>query len=241
MVNFHRWTAPESKAYSDIKAILDKSSSFSLFVRKERREPFRHTCIELRFDDKPQFVISRRIPDKTSFATIVFGAPAVTYIEKVSARSSVNCGKIYESRDKKESELIIKKLLQDQETRYTLCDKNCRDHVTKTVLNAMEGQRWNYASKQEFLDFVENVRVEDRIRVFFIILSSLVLISKLSYYLFILTLIFATVFFFCNENFKTITMLLVKSTFQSVSDIFLSKHCSSFPDCKIIAAIQLFA
>lgn len=222
----HRWTAPKSQDYEDIIKHWRESTSFSFTVRKEQKEPFRHTCIELQFDDKASFIISRRIPDKTSFAVAILGAPAVIYIEKVKRIPSVNCGVIFKSYDKEESKEIIFKLLQDSEVKYNLWDKNCRDHVTKTVMNAMEDKKWTFITKKDFLKFVEEVREEDRRRVSIITIFYILCISKISIHFLMGTMSSVVISIIFRPNSRNVVFLLVNSISTSICDVVCSKNCS---------------
>lgn len=208
---FHRWTAPKSVTEQDILEALGKSTLFSFTVRRECKEPFRHTSIELQFDGVSRFTINRRIPDKTSLVQAIFGAPAVTYIEAMKRVESHSCGVIFQSSDEEDSKAMIGKLLQDCEPDYNLWDTNCRDHVTKVVLNAMEGSRWRTVSKPEFLQYVESVRVEDRRRVFFIALFYLLSIYLISAAIFTASVILISYLFVFNKSVRCTTVLLVKS------------------------------
>lgn len=213
----HRWTAPKSQDYDDIIKHWRLSRQFSFTVRKEQKEPFRHTCIELQFDGKACFIISRRIPDKTSFAVAIMGAPAVVYIEKVKQISSINCGVIFQSNDKEESRQIICRLLQDSENKYNLWDKNCRDHVTKTVMNAMKDKKWRFISKEKFLKFVEDVREEDRRRVSILTIFYILLIAKISIHFFLGTMSSVIITIIFRERCRNIVLLLVNSISSTIS------------------------
>lgn len=222
---YYKWSAPKSLRDTDILEVLDKSAIFSFTVRQERQEPFRHTAIELQFDRQAFFTINRRIPDKTTFTTACIGADAVTYIEYSKEIASKDCGIIFQSTNKIESEEIIRKLLEDSEKRYNLYDKNCRDHVTKTVLNAMEGKKWNYVSKQEFLDFVEQVRQEDRRRVAIIALIYLFLISQLASNLFICNV---TIFIPYCLFYRDTAILILQSVHSYLVDFAFYKQLSYY-------------
>lgn len=222
----HRWTAPKSQDFRDIIKHWSESTTFSFTVRKELKEPFRHTCIELQFDGKACFIISRRIPDKTSFAVAILGAPAVIYIEKVKRIPSVNCGVIFESQNKEESKQIICRLLLDSENMYNLWDKNCRDHVTKAVMNAMKDKKWRFVTKDKFLEFVEEVREEDRRRVSIITIFYIVFISKISVHFFMGTMSSVVISFIFRRHSRYIVFLLANSISSLISGAFSSKNCA---------------
>lgn len=222
----YKWNAPKSLTVMDIQKCLEESSMFSFTVTKERREPFRHTSIELQFDREAFFTISRRIPDKTSLAAAGLGAEAVTYIEHVKQVASENCGTIFQSKDKKESKIIIEKLLADPEDMYNLYDKNCRDHVTKTVLNAMQNKKWRSASKQIFLDFVEQVRQEDRRRVAIIAFIYFIITFQISSSIFLCSMFISTLCILFDQNARDTVFFLLDSIHSFIGTCNFCKRIS---------------
>lgn len=206
--NLHRSSAPESKSLADLLKSLEESAVFGFTVHKQLREPFRHTCIELQFDRRARFTISRRIRDKTFLPAAIFGTRAVSYIEQLTGVKSENCGTIFQSTDKEESKAMLAKLLLDSEATYNLWDKNCREQLTATVLSAMDGKTWEFASKRQYLDFVQHARVEDRRRVTAIFMLYFGLVIHLSTSVSIIFLIAISLILTLHKNSRNIAALL---------------------------------
>lgn len=171
LLTWMTFSAPEASSKSEVKRASKSARRCQLSVSKEDREPFRHVGVSISFNDRIEFVVSRRIVDGSFYPLVfLFGAEALTCIERIPEENvrHLHLKPIWETRNRKRAEAMIDAILYDEESWFTIWERNCRDHVRKTFLKAMANEQWRLMSQEEFDHLFKEIHCGDVFRCFII-------------------------------------------------------------------------